>query len=144
MPKTPSNRATANVMPGCFTASPNCWRGTGRPATCGQRNRKQRETSILMENTKSYNEIIGMVWPAKLRNAVKQKGHVSEHMSNSQRPCPRWWSQTSCLCRTGWKTLCRSERMWSTSLSCNDGEALMREESKQQWAGPKMFVLINQ
>lgn len=52
MPKTPSNRATTNVMPGCFTASPNCWPGTGRPAICKQRGEKGRKTSIQTMNLK--------------------------------------------------------------------------------------------
>lgn len=90
---------------------------------------REGDVNTDRKHFKSFNKMIGMAWPPKLRNAVKQKGRVTEHVSNSQRPCPRWWSQTSCLCHTGWRTACHSEHTCSTSSSCNDDEALMRGDS---------------
>ncbi len=68
---------------------------------------EERKTSIRIEKHKAFNELIGMAWPPNLRNAVKQTGSVIERVSDSLWRCPRWWSQTSCLCRTGWRTGCR-------------------------------------
>lgn len=78
MPKIPSNRATANVIPGCFIASPNCWPGMGRPAIWTEQQEVEREAWIWTENTCNFHKMIGVAWPAKLRNAVEQTAHVSE------------------------------------------------------------------
>ncbi len=37
MPRMPSKRATANTIPGCLTASANCWFGTFSPANYRQK-----------------------------------------------------------------------------------------------------------
>lgn len=70
MPKTPSKRATANVMPGCFTASANCWPGTDSPATYRREGEVAEECHRRRTNG-SYDEMIQMSWPLTLRNAVR-------------------------------------------------------------------------
>lgn len=158
MPSTPSKRATANVMPGCFTASPNCWPVTCMPANWereGVKNRNCDVQSRLFVNTNSedyrqYTVRNGMQTMLHIQSLKMDNGkitekccgfvHLSERNANKQwttcvrthrtvhlhTQCPHWWTQTSCLCHTGWRIWCHSEHTCSTSWSYNDGGALSR------------------
>lgn len=100
MPRMPSKRATANTMPGCLTASPNCCFGTFNPAN-------YRRQLLIVLILCWLNEVFESIW-----------------CFYSQWPYPDWWSQTNCLCHTGLKIQFRSERTCLTFSNCSDDASL--------------------